>query len=520
MRTTKKAVAGAIVLAMSLTACSGSDAAGPDKAAGGGTLKVRIASAMQSTDPFREIGTGAWQLLRQVYEGLVSYDNDYNPIPMLAESWTTSDDELVYTFTLRDGVPFQNGDIMTSTDAKYSLDYYVANAVRGSQLGNISSVDVVDDLHFTVTLKRRQANFISLLANPIMIAVVPEGSADNDGLLTNPVGTGPFSIENFHNEARAVLKKFDDYAPIDIPSTFFGGRKEALVDTVEILSVPESQTAIAGIETGAYDIAMEVPGQDLDRIKGIDGVEVQSATSTNIEAAYINTSAAVIDDVQVRKAILTAIDKKSLVDATVAGQGEVTNSYVSELVSWYDEEAATYWPYTGGTDKAKQILAGSSYNGEDIEIIAGGPISQQTNATLIGQMLTEAGFTVSISKLDHGTYQTRLNNGDFQIAATGTPLRTPPDLLYGEWYCSHGDKVGRFGYCNSAYDDAYDDAKEIQDEGERNVAFAKLEIQLKDDAVVAPWYFTKALTAVRSYVKGYKVAPASFFNAWNISLEK
>lgn len=521
---TRTKIAGAITvvgLAISLTACSGGSAPVVSGGSGsGGTLTVRISSAMQTSDPFREIGTGAWQMLRQVYEGLVSLDNNYDPIPMLAESWKVSDDGKAYSFKLRDGVKFQNGKTLTTADAKYSLDYYRKNAVRASNLKNITSVDVVDDLNFTVKLKVPQPNFLALLGQPIEIPIVPEGSADNDGLLTKPIGTGPFMVYNFEDQARAVLKKFPDYKPVNVPSSFFGGRKEAKVDTVEILSVPEEQTAIAGIQTGLYDITMEVPPQNLDQVKKIKDITVQTVLSTNSEAAYIATASPVVKDVDIRRAILTAIDKQQLTSTTIAGAGTVTNSYVSPAVSWYDKDAATYWPWTGGTEKAKQMLAATGYKGEDLEIIAGGPKTQQTNATLIGQMLTKAGFKVTISKLDHATYQSRLNKGDFQIAATGTPLRTPPDLLYNEYYCAHGAKVGRFGYCNETYDTTFDAAKQTSDETTRNAAFAKLEKQLKDDAVVDPWYFTNAISAVRSNVHGYQVSPSSFLNAWNISVDK
>lgn len=509
----------AVSAMIGLTACGGGDdSANSGGDSGNGTLTVRIAGSMISTDPFAEIGTNPWQLLRQVYEGLVSLDNEYNPIPMLAESWDVSEDGLVYTFHLRDDVLFHNGAPMTSADVVYSLDYYRANATRASQLANVATVAAVDDTTVAVTLSQPQANFLALLGQPIVIPVVPSGSADGDGLVNDPVGTGPFTVDDFSNENRAVLERFDDYVPVDGESSLFGGHKEALVETVEILSVTEDQTAIAGIETGEYDVAVEIPVQDVDRIEAIDGVTVESEAGTSMHAAYVNTADPVLADPRIRGAIAVAIDRERLLETTVFGHGQVSNSYVSELVSWYDEDAAEYWPWDGGTEQATDLLAASGYAGQPIEIIAGGPQNQQTNATLIGQMLEDAGFTVSIQKLDHATYQSRLNAGEFQVAATGTPLRTPADLLYNEWYCNHGERVGRFGYCDEDYDTLFEQAKQTADETERNALFAQLERKLKDEAVIMPWYWYDSVWAINDDVDGVVVSPSGFFNAWNVSV--
>lgn len=515
--------AASTVVSLGLGACaspSDESSGGTGDSEAGGHLTVRIAGAMISTDPFREIGTNPWQLLRQVYEGLVSLDDDYNPIPMLAESWDISEDGLTYTFHLRDNVTFHNDAPMTSADVVYSLEYYLENAVRASQLANITGVSATDDYTVELTLETPQANLLALLGQPIVIPVVPTGAADNDGLLNDPVGTGPFVVADFSNETRAVLERFESYEPVDVPASLFGGHKEALVDTVELLSVTEDQTAIAGIETGEYDVAVEIPVQDLDRIESIDGVTVERIGGTSMHNAYVNTAAPVTDDPNVRAAIASAIDRERLLSTTVSGEGDVSNSFVSPLVSWYDTDAGEYWPWDGGLEEAQQLLEESDYNGETLEIIAGGPANQQTNATLIGQMLEQAGFTVDIQTLDHATYQSRLNSGDFQLAATGTPLRTPADLLYNEWYCPDPESPGRFGYCDDEYNSIFEEAKQTADEDERNALFAQLERMLKDDAVVMPWYFYNSVWAVGDHVEGVEVSPSGFFNAWNVSIEQ
>lgn len=512
-RTVALVLTGTLLLGLAACGGSGSDSGDGDTK----TLRVRISGSMLSTDPFREIGSNTWHLLRQLYEGLVSLDDNLDPIPMLAEKWDVADGGKEYTFHLRKGVKFHNGKTMTAEDVKYSLEYYKANATRKSLLANVATVDAVDDSTVKVTLSRPQGSFIEVLAQPVVVAIVPKGSADDDGLLKKAVGTGPFMVENFDNEERAVLQKFPDYKPVDAPTSNFGGRKVAKVDRVEILSVLEDQTALAGIETGEYDIAYDPPGQDMDRIKAMPDVSVQNVPGTSESNLYINTAAPVVKDKFTRAAILAAIDREKLVKTTDFGQGEVTHSYVPKVASWYRKDAATYWPWDGGTAQAKKLLAKSAYKGQPVEVIAGGPESQQKNAVSIEQDLKAAGIKVKIQRLDHTTYQSRLNSGKFQIASTGTPMRTPADVLYNEWYCAHGERKGRFGYCNEDYDKKFEAAQAIQDPKKRADAWMVLERKLKDDAVIDPWYYEDASAAVQKNVKGFKVSPSDLLALWNVS---
>lgn len=474
---------------------------------------------MNSTDPFKEIGTNSWDLLRQIYEGLVALDNSYRPIPQLAKSWQVSPDNLTYTFTLRDGVKFHNGKAMTSADVKYSLEYYKASATRKSQLAQVTSIAAPDPKTVTIMLAKPLANFLAILGNPVIISIVPQGSADNQGLVNTPIGTGPFKVDSFTDGTHAVLTKFADYTSADGNSTDFGGKKQAQVDRLELTSVPVEQTILAALQTKQYDIAIDVNAEDVGQIDKMSGMKSANTAGTNADAMYINTRAAVISDMKLRAAILTAIDTNKLLATTAANQGKVTYSYTSPVLSWYDKDAAVYWPWTGGADQAKQLLSQSSYHGETIEIIAGTTPDQQTNAVLVGQMLTAIGINNTIQKLDQATYQNRLNSGSFQLASTGTPLRTVPDILYADWYSNHGKSIARFGFHDEQFDTIFENAQVTADEGQRNSMFAQLEKILKDNAAISPWYFNNTIAAVADRVQGYTNLSSDYFNGWNVSLK-
>ncbi len=493
-------------------ACSGGGGDGGD-----GVLRVRLAGSPVSSDPFREISTYPWDVMRNVYEGLVSLDENYDPIPMLAESWEQNDDGTQVTFHLRDGITFHDGRELTSADVVYSLDYYRENAFRASDLAAVESVTAVDPLTVQVDLNRPWGNFLVALGAPIGPVIVPEGSADDDGLVNEPVGTGPFVIDRF-SESKVELSKFEEYQPIDLPTSGFGGAKEALVDRVEITVVEETQTAIAGMETDEYDIVTEFPPLERDRASSIAGWTLADVTGTQLNNMYINVGEDGVPDPQVRAAALAAIDRQKLLDSTSRGAGEVTHSFVSPDASWFDEQSGEYWPWDGGIEQAKQLLADSDYDGAPIEVMSGLD-EQHDNAVLVGQALEEAGFTVTLTKLDFSAYLERLNAGDFQFAATGTAARIPVDNLYNEWYCDGGALDKRFGYCDAEYDAIYEQAVATVDADARNALFAELERKLKDEAVIDPWYFYDNIVAVRDNVSGFEPAPSGFLSLWGISLE-
>lgn len=503
--------------AIAVAATAACSAGGGDEDGGQDVLRVRLAGSPVTPDPFREIANYAWDVMRNVYEGVVSLDEDYNPIPMLAESWEQNSEGTSYTFRLREGVKFHNGDVLDAEDVKYSLDYYRENAFRASDLAAIDKVTVVDPQTVQVDLSRPQGNFLVALGAPIGPVVVPDGSADDDGLVTTPVGTGPYKIDAF-SEAKVQLSKFADYKSVDVPTSGFGGAKEALIDKVEITVVEETQTALAGMETDEFDLITEFPPLETERAKSTSGWSLESVTSTSLNNFYINVDEKGISDPKIRSAVLAAVDRQQLLDTTGRGAGKVTHSFIPPIVSWYNKESAEYWPWDGGVEQAKKILAESDYDGEPIELISGLD-EQHDNTVLIGQSLEAAGFTVKLTKLDFSAYLERLNAGDFQFAVTGTPARIPVDNLYNEWYCDGGKLDKRFGYCDPEYDKIYEQAIGTIDADERNALFAKLEMKLKDEAVIDPWYFYDNLVAVRDNVEGFEPTPSAFLSLWGISLK-
>ena len=156
----------------------------------GGSIKVGISQDLDSLDPHRAVSAGTKEVLFNIYEGLVKPDSDGNLIEALAESYEISEDAKVYTFTLREGVKFHNGDAVTAEDVKYSIDK-CADTSNGDPLVSaysiVERVEIPDEKTVEIYLSEANTEFLAYMTT----AIVPR---DYEELDTDPIGTGPFKI--------------------------------------------------------------------------------------------------------------------------------------------------------------------------------------------------------------------------------------------------------------------------------------------------------------------------------------
>jgi len=514
-------VAAAAILAVSsFVACSaGSDNTSAAGTGGGpgGKVVVRLYSGMATTDPFKDTSAPGWQLLRNVYEGLVALDDKLQPHPLIAESWKANAAATEYTFVLRQGVTFHNGKPVTPDDVKYSLDYFRQYAANKSSLNAVDNVSVVDDKTVKVHLSRPKASLVADLGNPIAIPIVPKGSADKDGLAKTPIGTGPYTIKSFEPQVRAVLEAYPGYKPVDEDPSGLAGRRVAKVKTVEMVYVADDRVAAAGLETGEFDIITRVPPQDVKRLNDLPDVDVAASPGSAWIAINLNASAGEVANLKIRQAIMYATDPSAMLQTSGFGQGRLTNSYTPPEVDWYTKDASGYWPYKYDPNKAKQLLSEAGYDGDPITVIAGAPPYQEQNAVILQQQAKAVGLNLKVDKIDHTTFIERTQSGNYEMYSAGGPFQTTPDLFYVQYYCGAAGK-NRYGYCDKGYDTIYDQAAGVTDKTKRNALFAQLEKKLKDDAIILPLYFNDVDFGVNKRVTGLNANAFEWLIMWNVSV--
>ena len=188
---------------------AGSETAATETTDVASQITIGIPQDMNSLDPNKAVGSGTQEILFNIYEGLYKPDSDGNLIPAVASGYTVSDDGKTYTFTLRDGIKFHNGNPVTVEDVKYSIEKCAGNGTGEpliSAFSIIESVETPDEQTVVINLSEPKDDFLAIVST-VSAAIVP---ADVDDLETNPVGTGPYKFVSRSLQENVVLKKFDE----------------------------------------------------------------------------------------------------------------------------------------------------------------------------------------------------------------------------------------------------------------------------------------------------------------------
>ncbi|MFW6013259.1 MAG: ABC transporter substrate-binding protein, partial [Candidatus Bipolaricaulota bacterium] len=227
----------------------------------GGTLKAAFTASPPTLDPHKTTNTITQQVVSHIFEPLFAFDGTFEVQPILVSSWERSEDKLTYTFTLREGVKFHNGQPLTAEDAKASLWRIIEESPISGYYKQVDEIEVVDDLTFKIQLKEPTNLMSAMKIQVTWQGIMPKEYAEKREELSADelVGTGPFELADWEPEVEIVLNKFEDYkSPAGEPSGF-AGEKTPYLDEVVIYPVKEVGTRVSGLETGEYDYGAALP---------------------------------------------------------------------------------------------------------------------------------------------------------------------------------------------------------------------------------------------------------------------
>lgn len=412
----KRAISILVVLTMSfaiaLSGCSGdkpkdtstSDNTTSGNPVEGGEMVVGISQDIDSLDPHLIESAGTREVLFNIFEGLVKPDSDGNLVEALAESYGMSNDAKVYTFTLREGVTFHNGQPVTAEDVKYSIDR-CADTSNGDPLvsaySNIESVNILDDKTVEIRLKEADTEFLAYMTT----AILPRDYADQ---ATNPVGTGPFKYESRSAGENLVIVKNEDY---------WG--EQAHLDKVTFRIVADADTLVTNLKGGSLDMVMRLTtGQAAELTEGF---HIEEGTMNLVQALYLNNAEAPFDDVRVRQALSYAINADEIMQMAADGKGaRVGTSMLPGLKKYFDASLNDY--YTQDIDKAKELLAEAGYeDGFEMEItVSSADQPHMDAAQVIVEQLKQIGVTATIQPIEWSTWLEEVYYGrNYQSTVVG-----------------------------------------------------------------------------------------------------
>ena len=349
-----------VMLVLSLFTACGGDSAGTNPggeaapaAPSGEKDSVIVAMNADPTgfDPQVTLDATAMMVMYNIYDTLVESDGACSSDirPGLAESWDISDDNMVYTFHLKSGVKFHNGEPFTAADAKFTIERAMVEPATASYCASIDKVDAPDDSTLVVTLKVPFANFLMNLGGSFF-GVVNEKAVTESGedYGRNPVGTGPYKFVSWSSGDNVVLAYNEDYH----------GEAPA-IKNVTYRVLPDTSTALVALQNGEIDALPNSAPIDAPTIEADPNLNLYSAPGATIAYIGFNTQAAPFDNEKVRQAVKYAINKEEVFMGAQDGDGVLANSPLNEVMDGYNPDDPVMNPYD--LEKAKALMAEAGY---------------------------------------------------------------------------------------------------------------------------------------------------------------
>jgi len=372
-------------------------AAAPAVAADYGNVTFAIATDINTTDPDRVSSGGDWNVLANIFESLYGRDAAGHLAPELATAYTISDDGLVYDFTLREGVTFQNGDAMTADDIVFSwtraIDPELKFNFASWAAGKIASVEATGTHQVRITLKARTPTFVKDLKP--FFPIVPKAyieTVGNDGFLAAPIGTGPFKF---------VSREVQKDVVIEANPTYWGGAPK--VNTVRMVVVPDENTRLAMLMAGEADVIANVHPLLVNQINATPGLKALVVPALQENFLMFNPQSPVWDP-RVREALNLAIDREALTRALYFDTAHPMNVWClkGREVGCDDSLAGTAYDPA----KAKQLLAEAAFDlSKPIRLfgISGRPQTKET-VEVVASYLSAIGIKSEITLMEFGAY--------------------------------------------------------------------------------------------------------------------
>jgi peptide/nickel transport system substrate-binding protein len=484
-----------------------------------GTLVVALSNNPLTCDPIN-MGSHDSQILSQtIYENLVEFDIDGVLKPQLAKALpTVSADALVYTFDLREDVVFSDGTKMTSEDVKYSIEYTIDPAKKNSRgpiFKLISHVVTEGPYRLHVHMKEPFAPWMSFLTK--FMGVWPAGSREklgNEYFRSTPkdVGTGPGIFEEWKPNDYVSFKRNPLYWQKGMP------KWERLVVKV----VPEDATRVAYLLSGQADIIGAPPPREFSRLKSRPGIQGEARpTFGGWCVLFQNPSRPPFDDINFRKAIQHAVDRKTICDKIYYGLVEKSGIPAPASGWWYDKAADASTEYN--MDLAKQYLAKSKYatGAEfDIEINAEPYLLDVKDAGVFLQAeLAKLGIKVNLKQNAFPVVQGKIMGGDYSAALANfmSPGEPTYFLMANFTANSFMSKVS-----GNTVDPVVAEALKIAfattDQAVLKPVYAKLMQYLADQAYFTWIGYFAAANLWRERVKGFKPSRGLTINVHDVSV--
>ena len=462
-------------------------------------------------DPHVASTVSSFHVLANVVESLTTNNDNLELTPLLATDWSQSDDGLTWTFNLREGVSFSNGDAMTSEHVVFSMNRILdpnTGSGRVAAVGGPETVwQAVDD--FTVTATTPDPNAIlPILLSSRATAIVHPDSVDENGVIVVPIGTGPFTVEDLDGTISMTLARNENYWQEGLP----------LLDAVEITVIQEDAAREAALLGGEVDFVTDIPRQAVQALQ--DNEDVVVLVSPALAYKYIGLNVHTpgpLTDVKVRQAIAYAINRE---DLCAAGDfGICTPLYggpIDTASPWHFD----YAPYSQDLDKARALLAEAGYaDGFEMELMPTSTYQDTVRqAQVLQAQLAAVGIRTTINAPEWAEWLEL--EGSYQYDGYVCSWNGLIDVEQ-YYYLQHrtGEVFNFTGYSNPDFDALVDQGRQVSDFDERYAIYQQANEILVDAVPYVYFYNPAFVRAMSPRVQGYVLRADNNNLYMNTSLE-
>jgi peptide/nickel transport system substrate-binding protein len=483
----------------------------------GGVLRVATIGEPPTLDLHTTTAVITQQIMWHVFETLYTYDKQYNPIPLLVEGHTVSNNGRTYTFRLRRGVKFHSGRDMTAEDVVLSLQRWGKLATPGKAIWkNVEGVEAKDPHTVAMYLKEQSAALLMGLARPNNGAVIyPKEvmAATGDAAIKDNIGTGPYRFVEHKPDRHIRLVRFKEYGARSEAPNFFGGKRNAYLDEIRFIPVPDVAVRLAGAESGEYHFAQQIKTDQYERIKTMPGLVPNIVKPTGWSTAVLNHKQGLMTDKRLRQAVQAALDMEPIM---AAGFGDKAFYRLDpglmhlEQPQWHSKAGAEYYNQKN-PEKAKKLLKEAGYGGQPVRWITTKEYEYMYKHALVAkQQLEGVGMKIDLQVVDWATLVQRRNKPElFDIFSTAITFNPEPALNTGVqcnwpgWWCLE-DK-----------EQWLDSVSREMDPRKRKAMWDKVQLLFYEDAgriKLGDWF---GLQVHRKDVKGLVTSNEQpFFNVW------
>lgn len=489
----------------------------------GGDIVFGQEANVNSLDQHTSSTISTRNIAMNIYESLMTRDENNRPILELAESMEEAPDGMTYTFRLRQGITFHNGKPLTSADVAASFNRYNRIGLQRSTLDNVAGWDTPDPRTFVIRMKQVQPTFIEALSSfSVPIVVIPSEHENDERQQLRPVGTGPFRLLEFVPGSHARLGRFDAYRPNTSfeQRTGFGGYRVACVDTVTFRIVTEASARVAGLETGALHAVEDVPTRSIETLRRNSAITILPLQNWWIQIALPNTSIPPTNNLAFRRAVQAALGMEDIMDAASDGNYRLNVGFqYPNQPSYTDAGRETY--NINNQVRARALLREANYRNEPIVLLTNRDLTPMYNAALVmQQQLRAVGINATLRVVDWPTsvqMSQRLNSDEWHFFHSGWGTQPALGALATMQFLVSPNAAYR---PRDDRDDpdvlaAWNRMNNERDPAARQAAFADMQRLVLERVYAIPFGSLTKVQAVRSNVQGFvPFRIPRFSNVW------